>query len=276
MALACASTAHASEVTGDLLQDGIELYKAKRFEDAAKLFGERIQSNKDDAAAYYYLGNCCAALGKLDAANQNYEECLKHKPAADIAKFATQMRAELAKRVDTTSGAADPTATVTTKSAVELQLQDKAQAVKKRTRERLMEETNSKIASLQAQIDHIRSEADEHSLFDQMYFRNGARFVTAEQVYIRNNTQSRINELQAKIDFLRRDLRNRISAEEAQIDRTYSELQGQARGTTGSVKPVITSRSMYVRDYVHFTGDEAPPSFDVTPMKAGPAGKYAK
>lgn len=263
----------ASEVLGDLLQDGIEMYKLKRYDDAAKLFTERIQSNKDDAAAYYYLGNCCAALGKLEAANQNYEECLKHKPTADVAKFATQMRAQLQKRLPA-AGTADGGAAAPPPPSP---FEQNVQAIKKGMHEQKMRDADQKIAALQAQIDRIK--ADLGGAANQPVYMFGGppgqRFVNPNYS-AQASAQYKIGELEGKITQIRRELRANLAQEDARIDATYGELQTQARATAGSIKPIITPRSMHVRDYVHFTGDEAPPDFSVTPMKAGPAGKYQK
>lgn len=268
----------AAEVAGDLMKDGVDLYKQHKYSDAIKVFEDRLSQDPNDAAAHYYVGNCWAGLGRLDMADQSYEQCLKLKPSAYIGFYAGRMHTEIQKRLASSGNQANAASAQPTQRHSDDQRKFEASVseLKQRLRQRQRDEANSKIDCLQAQIDRARNEYKQSVAYEPpTFFSRRGRTIQNPYVFnAKNFTTGKIVELEKEISKIRRDLRKALERSDSQIDNTFAELSSQARGTKGSIKPLLTSRSIYVRDYVHFTGDEPPPDYMIIPLKAVP-GKYA-
>jgi tetratricopeptide (TPR) repeat protein len=260
----------APPVLGDLLNDGVELYKRHKYDDGVKLFEECISENPTDAAAHYYLANCYLAQGKYDEARRSYEICLKCKPNAKIASYAMNMQMQLVNMPKAPEPGPPPTAVG---AFDQRRFDEEIAELKQRNRQRVQDAANARIASLQAQIDRITRDMNQDLEYEPAYYwgRRGRRS-NPNSVYIRQDAARRINDLQRQINDTRMRARNEAVRSDSLIEHTFSELATQAKSTKGGIKPVLTSRSIYVRDYVHFSGSD-PTDFEITPLRAT-AGKY--
>jgi tetratricopeptide (TPR) repeat protein len=269
----------ASPILGDLLNDGVELYKRHKYDDAVKLFEECISENPTDAAAHYYLANCYLAQGKYDEARRSYEICLKCKPNAKIASYAMNMQMQLVNMPQGGKGkqlkAPEPGPPPTALGAFDQRrFNEEIAELKQRNRQRVQDAANARISSLQGQIDRITRDMNRDLEYEPAYYygRRGRRHSNPNFVYIRQDAARRISELQRQISEARMRARSESERSDSLIEHTFSELATQARSTKGGIKPVLSSRSIYVRDYVHFSGSD-PTDFEITPMRAT-AGKY--
>jgi hypothetical protein len=252
------------------MRDGIDLYKAQHYDDAIKLFDTAIAENPQSAPAYYYLANCYLALGKYDLADQGYAQCLKLKPPKDIESFATKMRGKLAAQVSSTP----PASAAPAQTAAQTEFDKDLAGAKDHNHAKINEAMRAQIASIQSQIDKLKSQLDPEYVKDPTSFwKPGPRWNTPWLQSPQSLALAKIQQLEAQIFQIKANGRKDMERADAQIDATYSDLASQARGATGNIKPVLTKRSVYVRDYVHFTGDEPPPEFIVKPVKLT-AGKY--
>lgn len=258
---------------GDPLREGIDLYKQQRFDDAIKVLQTFISTNPSSAPAHYYIANCYLAVGKLDEADQSYQICLKFNPPADIASYAKKMHGQLQKR---TAGGAEPgpPPTANPMEFNQQQFDDEVQKLKIRNHAKIIDTANAKISALLAQIDTLKKGLAADQVDDPLYFfRRGNRISNPGAQANQMAVQRKISDLEQQIFNIKNGARRDIEKMDAQMDSTFSELESQARSGSGNIKPVLTTRSVYVRDYVHFTGDEPPPEFVVTPLKLT-AGKY--
>ena len=82
------SGGQAYAVGNDNFDRGIELYKNKNYEAAAKSFAESARVNTKNAGAYYYLANCSYAMGHRDEAIKQYWSILHYFPTAREAYYA--------------------------------------------------------------------------------------------------------------------------------------------------------------------------------------------
>jgi tetratricopeptide (TPR) repeat protein len=269
-----------SPVSGDPLHDGIDMYKQQHYDDAVKLFESAISVNPSHPAPHYYLGNCYLAMGKYDLADQSYQLCLKFQPPPDIAAYATKMHKQLQARLSAgggTAGGAEPgpPPTAMIGNFNQRQFDDEVAKLKKRNHQQLIETANGKIQTLINQIDNLKRNLSTDLESDPLYFmgRRGRQYPNPSGQASQAAAQMKIAALENQILVIKNNVRRDVERMDAQTDNTYAELQTQARATKGSIKPILTSRSIYVRDYVHFTGDDAPPEFIVAPMKLT-AGKY--
>jgi hypothetical protein len=57
---------------------GIELYNQRNYRGAAQLLGLAVETERDNAAAFYYMGNCTYALGQRDTAVKYYWYVIHH------------------------------------------------------------------------------------------------------------------------------------------------------------------------------------------------------
>jgi tetratricopeptide (TPR) repeat protein len=252
--------------------EAIKLYKVQKYDDAIRVLNDRLADNPDDAVAKYYLANCWLGTGRLDVAEKKYESCLKSNPPPQMKAYAKQMLAEIQKRRQNPERPPGPNFAANDEAKFDRAIED----MKRRIRERHSDEAKARIQTLQAQVNRLRREQTDTLTFElpEFYFgRRGRVFPNAQATSYRNSTNQRIAKLQQEISDTRRKLRDDIERSDSQIDNTFSELASQARATTGNIKPLLTSRSIYVRDYIHFNGDEPPPDFLIAPLKATP-GKY--
>lgn len=250
------------------MRDGIDLYQARRYDDAVKVLEAAVSGSPESASARYYLANCYLALGKYDLADQSYALCLKLKPPKDIESFATKMRAKLsAQGASATTSAPAPT-------PAQSEFDKDLAGAKERNHAKLSASMNAQIASIQAQIDKLKAQLDPSYQNDPANFwKAGPRWNAPWNSNPQALVLAKIQQLEAQIWNIKSMSRKEMEKSDAQIEATYADLASQARGTTGNIKPVLTNRSMFVRDYVHFTGDEPPPEFIVKPLRAT-ADKY--
>lgn len=259
-------------------QAAVQRYKQQQYSEAVKGFRDCIAVDSQDSSSFYYLGCCLIGLGKLEAADQAFSRCLELEPNQNEAYYAEKSCREIAQRRNSNQQSLSETRNESDRrrSTTEEKFQQSVVALKQRQRQKLEAEAKSKIDSLQIQITRIRADMDR--TFDEQpeyfYSRRGRRRVNPDVFYEKSHYQYRISLLERQMSEARRDLRNIIEKSDSQIDNTFAELASQANATTGNIKPMLTSRSIYVRDYVHFNGDDAPPDFSVKPLKAGRAGKY--
>lgn len=252
----------------------IEFYKNKQYDQAAKAFYDAIAKKPRDAVAHYYLGNSLIGLGRLDDAEQAYEDCLANNPPNDIRDFAKKARKAIAaRRQAMVVPAFDAAPAGTMRAGEQKKLEDSVEALKQRVRDRMESQTQGQIVTLQQQINGIKSRLAQDVADNTFFTRRGRARVSPFVAMMRSDANSRISQLQAQINMIRRQMRNSYERSTAEIDRVYSELSSQARATKGNIKPILTSRSLYVRDYVHFSGEDTIPEPTVVPLKATP-GKY--
>lgn len=259
---------------GDPLREGIDLYKQQRFDDAIKTLQTFISTNPSSAPAHYYIANCYLALGKLDEADQSYQICLKFNPPADIASYAQKMHRQLQKR---TAGGAEPgpPPTANPMEFNQQQFDGEVQKLKIRNHAKIIDAANAKISTILAQIDRLKKGMAADQEDDPLYYlRRGRSIANMSAQANQMAVQRKIADLEQQIFNIKNGARIDIEKMDAQMDNTFAELESQARSGSGNIKPVLTTRSVYVRDYVHFTGDEPPPEYVVTPMKLT-AGKYS-
>lgn len=261
--------AFAAPVSGDPLRDGIDLYKAQHYDEAIKVFDAAIGENPQSAPAYYYLANCYLALRKYDLADQGYAQCLKLKPPKDIEAFATKMRTKLSAQ-----GSATAAVPVAVPTPAQTEFDKDLAGAKDHNHAKITESMRAQIASIQSQIDKLKSQLDPEYVRDPASFwKSGPRWNSPWIQSPQSLALAKIQQLEAQIFQIKANGRKDMERADAQIEATYSDLASQARGTAGNIKPVLTKRSVYVRDYVHFTGEEPPPEFVVKPVKLT-AGKY--
>ena len=273
--LGCA--AWAAPVTGDPLHDGIDLYKQQHYDEAIKVLEGAISIDPQSAPAHYYLANCYLALGKYDLADQSYSLCLKFNPPKDIAAFATKMHARLAAQPAAAAAQQEPGPPPTAQPfAYDQRQYDRDVAeLKARNHAKYRDAANAQIKSIQAQIDHIKGQLGADLASDPLaIYKRGHRYDNPSAQANQQMAMMRIHELENQILQIKNQTRREAERSDSQVEATFSDLATQARATKGDIKPVLTSRSVYVRDYVHFTGDAAPPEFIVKPMKLT-AGKYS-
>jgi hypothetical protein len=263
-------------VSGDPLHDGIDLYKQQHFDDAAKLFETAISANPNSAPAHYYLANCYLSLGKYEEADRAYQTCLKFNPPADIGAYAKKMHLQLQKRLAAAAEEPGPPPTANPMQFDQKQFDDEVYKLKLRNHAQLIENANSKITTIANQIDRLKRNLSSDQQDDPLYFmgRRGRQYPNPSAQANQMMVNAKIADLERQIMVIKNGVRRDIEKMDSQTDNTFAELQTQARANKGSIKPVLTSRSIYVRDYVHFTGEDAPPEFIVAPMKLT-AGKYA-
>lgn len=257
----------------DALQEAIELYQKKDYTGAAQILQRRIDRDPEDATAHYYLANCQIGLGDLNGADSSYREALANNPSSYIAWYATRTRKEIQRRLTQHK---QPIAAAPQRE--EDRFKTSVEELKKRVRDRAQSQASSRISCLEAQIIRLRKQLDETLTYDIpefFYSRRGRQHSNPFARSLKTDTAYKISQLERQISDIRKQERIAIERSNSQIDTTFSELASQARGTTGNIKPMLTSRSLYVRDYVHFTGDEPPPDLWIVPMKAT-AGKYLK
>jgi tetratricopeptide (TPR) repeat protein len=272
-ALCVSGAAFCAPVTGEPLRDGIDLYKAQHYEDAVKVLETAISENPQSAPARYYLANCYLALAKYDLADQNYALCLKLKPPKDIESFATKMRAKLIAQGLVSASAPAPAPPPPTAAQTEFD-KDLADA-KERNHQKYSDSVKAQIAEIQGEIDKLKTKLDPQYQNDPASFwKPGPRWNNNPMA---QNPQAmvlaKINQLEAQIWNIKNNSKRDMDKADASIEATYADLASQARGGASNIKPVLTNRSLHVRDYVHFTGDEPPPEFVVKPIKLT-AGKY--
>jgi tetratricopeptide (TPR) repeat protein len=266
-----ASPGSAASPGSEPYAEAIKLYKVQKYDDAIKVLNDRLADNPDDAVAKYYLANCWLGTGRLDVAQKKYESCLKSNPPPYMKSYAKQMLAEITRRKN-----APPPVNNNYAINDEAKFDQAIEDMKRRVRERHQDEAKSRIESLQTQVDRLRREQTDTLTFDIpdfYYGRRGRTIRNPQATQFRASTNQRILQLQNEIAVIRKKLRDTIERADSQIDNTFAELASQARATTGNIKPLLTSRSIYVRDYIHFSGEEPPPDFMIAPLKATP-GKY--
>jgi hypothetical protein len=271
-------------VSGDPLHDGIDMYKQQHYDDAIKLFETAISANPSHPAPHYYLANCYLALGKYDLADQSYQLCLKFQPPADIASYAAkmhkQLQARLAAGASGTAGGASaaepgPPPTAMTGAFNQHQFDEEVTKLKRRNHQQLIDAANSKISAILNQIELLKRNLRTDQESDPLYLsgRRGRQFPNPAGQAAQMAAQMKIDDLERQIMVIKNGVRKDVERMDSATDNTFAELASQARSTSGNIKPVLTSRSVYVRDYVHFTGEDAPPEFIVAPLKLT-AGKY--
>ncbi len=259
----------------------VQSYQQKQYVQAIVGFKNCIAVDSEDSTSFYYLGCCLMGLGNLEASDRAFSRCLELQPSNTEAYYATESCREIAQRLNPNSRQTPLASRMVNgserrRSTAEEKFQQSVVALKQRQRQKLEGEAQNRIDSLQSQIRTIRAEMDR-TLGDQpeyFYGRRGRRRSNPYYSYEKNQSQYRISMLERQVSEARRELRNIIERSDSQIDNTFAELASQANATTGNIKPMLTSRSIYVRDYVHFTGDDTPLDLDVTPMRVGRAGKY--
>ena len=78
-----------------LMEHGMALYQQKQYDAAVSVFQEAVQSNPNDAKAYYYLGATQVALGSNREAVLNLTLSTRKNPNPTLESYVTQLKGGL-------------------------------------------------------------------------------------------------------------------------------------------------------------------------------------
>lgn len=211
-----------------LFQSGIQLYNARRYEEASRYFTEVVKKEPYNSEAFYYLGTCQHLIGDSTACIRLYEYIVKHFPESQAAVSAKQY---LEKNSSIASAAA---------SGNQQQMKDAVGALQS-----AIKKASTAPASMQSLVQIVRARADRP-----------------------NVSESAVLAIKQAVDRLPPSVKNVLwtsgvrifvtpTVEDYEPGCKYQEARGYEGGTYKSCPAFYQNRKIVIAEHTMDEGDES-------------------